>query len=126
MLGCILWDPFFLEPSSAKKIEVLSRPKKQKTGREYNITTQSYISNYFWHSRLPSSMSKFWSKFRVHSVVPVPVVCAREVKLHTPAYADVFFSAFAAPSRRRSSLLALNIFTKIPMDSTLGTSPKKS
>ena len=49
------------------------------------------------------------------------LVCAREVKLHTPAYAGVFFSAFAAPSRRRSGLLALNIFTKIPMDSTLAS-----
>ena len=47
------------------------------------------------------------------------LVCARELKLHTPAYAGVIFSAFAAPSRRRNGLLALNIFTIIPMDSTL-------
>ena len=45
---------------------------------------------------------------------------AREVKLHTPAYTSVFHSAFAAPSQRRSGLLTLNIFTKIPMDSRLG------
>ena len=60
-----------------------------------------------------------YSYFSVRRSKMEALVCAREVKLHTPAYTDVFFSAFAAPSRRRSGLLALNIFTKIPMDSTL-------